>query len=246
MTARGAYYIGWANFVKFYPKAKTVAIIAPEDPATIEDAQHLGDAAKAQGLEVIAVEYYPFGTADFYPMWTKILNANPDIVASSAGLPEWMGNVVKQGRELGFKGPFCFTMLGADPNVIIKIAGSKYATDIFATNFDYTSEKMPPMVKEMARVIKQKIGAEITADSFMSFEALWVLAQAIENAQSVDPTEVRNAFENMKKIDMATGPGKLTGLKTYGINRIVIRSIPIIKIMNGKIEQLGWVDPVLP
>jgi branched-chain amino acid transport system substrate-binding protein len=246
MTARAAYYVAWNNFVKHYPNAKTVAIVAPEDPATIEDSQHLGDAAKAHDLKVIAVEYYPFGTADFYPMWTKILTAKPDIVASSAGLPEWIGGIVKQGRELGFKGPFCLPMLGADPNVIIKIAGNTYATDIFATNFDYTSEKMPPMVKEMARVIKQKIGAEITADSFMSFEALWVLAQAIENAQSVDPTEVKNAFEKMTKIDMATGAGKLSGMETYGFSHIVIRSIPIIKIMNGKVEQLGWVDPILP
>jgi ABC-type branched-subunit amino acid transport system substrate-binding protein len=95
-------------------------------------------------------------------------------------------------------------MLGADPNVIIKIAGDKYATDIFATNFDYTSEKMPPMVKEIARVIKQKIGAEITADSFMAFEAIWVLAQAIQHAQSLDPTVVKNAFEKMTKIDTPT------------------------------------------
>jgi branched-chain amino acid transport system substrate-binding protein len=246
MTARAAYHVAWTNFTKLYPKAKTVAIVAPEDPATIEDSQHLGNAAKANGLKVVATEYYPFGTADFYPMWTKILTAKPEVVASSAGLPEWMGGVVKQGRELGFKGPFCLPMLGADPNVIVKMAGSDYATDIFATNFDYTSEAMPTMVKEMGRVIKEKIGAEITADSFMAFEALWALAQAIEHAQSVDPTVVKNAFEKMTKIDMATGPGTLAGLKTYGVNHIAIRSIPIIKIMNGKIEQLGWVEPILP
>jgi branched-chain amino acid transport system substrate-binding protein len=246
MTARSAYDVGWANFVKHYPKAKTIVIVAPEDPATIEDAQHLGNAANVHGLKVIGEEHYPFGTADFYPMWTKIMTLKPDVLASSAGLPEWIGGVVKQGRELGFQGSFCLLMLGADPNVIVKIAGDKYATDVFAANFDYTSEKMPPMVKEMARVIKQKIGAEITADSFMSFEAIWVLAQAIQYAQSIDPTVVKNAFEKMAKFDMATGPGKLAGEKTYGIKRIAIRSIPLIKIMNGKIEQLGWFDPVLP
>jgi branched-chain amino acid transport system substrate-binding protein len=246
MTARSAYNVGWANFAKLYPKAKTVVIVAPEDPATIEDAQYLGDGAKAHGLKVIGEEHYPFGTADFYPMWTKIMTLKPDVVASSAGLPEWIGGVVKQGRELGFKGPFCLIMLGADPNVIIKIAGDKYATDIFSTNFDYTSEKMPPMVKEIARVIKQKIGVEITADSFMAFEAIWVLAQAIQHAQSLDPTVVKNAFEKMTKIDTPTGPGKLGGLKTYGVNHIVTRSYPLLKIMNGKIEQLGWAEPVLP
>jgi len=245
-VARAAYDIGWKNFVKFYPQAKTVAIVPPEDPSTIEDAQHLGNAAKAYGLKVVAEEHYPFGTADFYPLWTKLLSIKPEIVAASAGLPEWIGGVIKQGRELGFKGPFCLIMLGADPNVIIKIAGDKYATDIFAVNFDFANPKMPPMVKEMARVIKEKIGVEMGVDAFMGFETLWVLTQAIENAQSLDSTVVRDAFGKMKKIETPTGPGKLGGLKTYGINCIVLKPLPMVKIMNGKIEHLGWFDPVLP
>ena len=122
--SRASYIVGWEQFVKFYPKAKRVAIIAPEDPSTVEDAQHNGDAAKLQGLTIVAEEHYPFGTADFYPLWTKLLAAKPDVIAASAGFAEWMGNVVKQGRELGFKGPFCFNMMGADSHVIVKMAGS--------------------------------------------------------------------------------------------------------------------------
>ena len=39
---------------------------------------------------------------------------------------------------------------------------------------------------------------------------------------------------------------KLGGFKTYGVNRIVLRPFPIVRIMNGEIEHLGWFDPVLP
>ena len=168
LVTRAFYKVGWEQFVKFYPKAKTVAIVAPEDPTTVEDAQHLGDAAKAQGLKVIAEEHYPFGTADFYPMWTKLLAAKPDVVAESAGFGEWVGNIVKQGREMGFKGPFAFLMTGADCRVIAKMAGEN-ATDVFAANFDWTSPKMPDMVKKMGQIIKEKIGAETTTDSWHGF-----------------------------------------------------------------------------
>ena len=229
IVCRASYKVGWEQFVKFYPKAKTVAIVAPEDPSTVEDAQHLGDAAKAQGLKIIAEEHYPFGTADFYPMWTKLLAAKPDVVAASAGFAEWMGNIVKQGRELGFKGPFCFLMTGRRLPRHREDGRVEYATDIFAINFDWTSPKMPDMVKKMGQIIKQKIGQDTTTDSWMGFEALWLLAQAIENAQSVDPTVVKNAFEKMTKFETTTGPGKLGGAKTYGISTHSNRASPHLK-----------------
>ena len=63
----------------------------------------------------------------------------------------------------------------------------------------------------------------------MGFEAFWVLAQAIENAQSVDPTVVKNAFEKMTKFETTTGPGKLGGAKTYGIEPHSNRAYPYRK-----------------
>ena len=245
IVGRAFYKVGWEQFVEFYPKAKTVAIVAPEDPSTVEDAQHLGDEARAHGLKVIAEEHYPFGTADLYPVWTKLLMAKPDVVAESAGLADWIGNIVKQGREMGFKGPFAFPMTGADCRVIAKMAGEN-ATDVFAVNFDWASPKMPDMVKKMNQIIKEKIGVETTIDSWTTFEALWLLAQVMENAQSIDPTEVKNAFEKMTKFETTTGPGKLGGAKTFGISHIVIEPVPIVRIMNGKIEHIRFVESSLP
>jgi len=245
LVSRAHHYAGWANFVKLYPQPKTMAIAIPEDPTTIEDAGCLEDAAKSHGVKPLGLVSFPFATYDFYPTWTKILALKPEIVVLGAGIPEIWATIVKQGRELGFKGPFCCYQDMA-PATMVKIAGDKYATDIFSTSFDFTSPKMLPMVKEIARVIKQKIGADITPESFRAFEAIWALAQAIENAQSIDPTAVKDSFEKMTKIDTPTGSGKLGGLKTYGINRVVLRPFPMNRIMNGKIEHLGWLDSVLP
>jgi branched-chain amino acid transport system substrate-binding protein len=245
MVTRANHDTLWANLVKLYPQAKSVAILIPEDPSTVEDAVRIEEVAKAHGLKALGILSFPFATYDFYPTWTKVFAMKPDIVALGAGIPPIWATIVKQGRELGFKGPF-----GAsgeiDPHTMVRIAGDKYATDILAGSFDLTSPKMTPMVKEMGRVIREKIGVEITAESFLAFEAIWELTQAIGNAQSLDPTDVKNSFEKMTKIDTPTGPGKLGGFKTYGVNRIVLRSFPIVRIMNGKIEQLGWFDPVLP
>lgn len=245
LVSRAHHFAGWANFVKLYPQPKTMAIAIPEDPTTIEDAGYLEEAAKAHGVKSLGLVSFPFATYDFYPTWTKLMTLKPDIVVLGAGIPEIWATIVKQGRELGFKGPFCCYQ-DIDPRTMVRIAGDKYATDVFSTSFDFTSPKMLPMVNETARLIKQNAGVEITSESFRGFEATWALTQAIESAQSVDPTAVKDAFEKMKKIDTPTGPGKLGGLKTYGISRIILRPFPMNRIMNGKIEHLGWLDPVLP
>ena len=245
LVSRAHHYAGWANFVKLYPQAKTLAIAIPEDPTTVEDAAHLEEAAKAHGVKSLGIVSFPFATYDFYPTWTKLLALKPDIVVLGAGIPEIWATIVKQGRELGFKGPFCCYQ-DINPSTMVRIAGDKYATDVFSTSFDFASPKMTPAVKEMARVIKEKIGAEITSESLRGFEALWALAQAIQNAQSIDPTAVKDSFEKITKIDTPTGPGKLGGFKTYGINHVILRPFPMNRIMNGKIEHLGWLDPVLP
>jgi hypothetical protein len=57
---------------------------------------------------------------------------------------------------------------------------------------------------------------------------------------------VKNAFEKMTKIDTPTGPGKLAGAKTYGISHVVVRPLPVVRITNGRVEHLKWIDPVLP
>jgi ABC-type branched-subunit amino acid transport system substrate-binding protein len=120
------------------------------------------------------------------------------------------------------------------------------ATDIWATGFDWASPKMTDGVKKVDQIIKQKVGKDITSDSAMGFETLWILTQAIEHAQSLDPTVVKDAFEKMTRFETMTGPGKLGGAKTYGINHVVIDPFPVVRIMDGKVEHIRFIDPRLP
>lgn len=246
MTSRSTYGIVLKKFKELYPNVKTFTVMAPEDASMVEDAKHLADAAIAAGFVQKDTVSYPMGTADFYPMWTKILSNQPDCIAASAGIPEWTGSFVKQGRELGYKGPFCFPMLGCDPVTMSGVAGSQYSTDILAASYSFASPDMTPKVKEIGQIMKAKAGVDLNYDNYGAFQAIWALVQGIQNAQSLDPTVLKDKFDTMTNIDTPTGTGWWSGQQTYGIKHILLQKTPMVTIMNGVVKHKEWFSPESP
>lgn len=229
-----------------YPGVKKVALICPDEPGSLFDRELSKKEAEGRGLTVVLEEAYPFGTADFYPLWTKIMAAEPDAVEIGPGFAAWYGAILKQGRELGFKGPVCTFSGSGDVRLIRDIAGRDLATDYFEFDFDLKSPEMTPMIKEIATIISDKYGVELATDHLYGWEALWCMAQAIEEAQSLDPTEVMKSWEKMTSIETPFGTGTMGGLKTCGLNHIIARPYAITRIMNGEVEHVKWVMPEAP
>jgi branched-chain amino acid transport system substrate-binding protein len=245
MMCRAGYDFMFRSLVEYYPQIKTVALICAEDPGAIADMDTLEKYANNYGLRVVAKEPFAMTTTDYYPLWTKVLDSNPDSLVTVAVLPSWMGSIMKQGRELGFKGPIgCFAFT-EDLYVIRDIAGD-FATDFITDTPDLRSPEMTSSIKEISQIIKNELDVELTMDHLISWEALWALTQAIENAQSLDPTQVKNSFEKTTGIDTPYGKGKMGGLQTYGINHVIVRPCALTRIMNGEIKHIKWFTPEVP
>jgi branched-chain amino acid transport system substrate-binding protein len=236
-------FAGYDALVEFYPKAKRVAFICPEDPGAFEELENQKKLAAAHGLTAVVEGTHQFGAVDFYPMWTKILAAKPDVVIVHATIPQWGGSILKQGRELGYKGVFMVPNCNIDPNILAAIAGA-YATDYIGVNYDpRNSATMTPEMKEMANLVKAKFGSESPMDYFVGIEGIWMLAQAIEHAQSLDPTVVRDRFADTRDFKTLYGPGKVGGKKHYGRDCTVFRPVQVVRIMDGKVQHVRWVTP---
>jgi branched-chain amino acid transport system substrate-binding protein len=231
--------------VENYPEVETVAMIGIEEPSVLAAMEYSKGVAEALGLEVVLTETFPFGTEDFYPVWTKVIAANVDAVNLGGGVPAMGVSLFKQGRELGFTGPM-FAAGGGIMPLMVQMLPPEFATDFFCADIDVESPEMPPIIAEIVGIMEDRYGKEFLLDHIFGWNALWVLAQAIEEAQSLNPTEVAQSWENMESLETAFGTAYMGGLETYGINHEVVRPFGFSQLMNGEVEFIKWILPELP
>src|SRR5258705_12599409 len=127
-----------------HPAIKRIAMISPNDTSGIDTNTAIMKYAKALGFEVVADEYYERGTKDFYPALTKILALKPDLLDVAAAPAGEAGLILKQARELGFKGAKGWTA-GGNPGPMISGAGKEAAEGVGTpANTDATREYATP------------------------------------------------------------------------------------------------------
>jgi ABC-type branched-subunit amino acid transport system substrate-binding protein len=236
-------------FKKLYPNVKSFVSMTTEGDEFQKEVKQIEQALAldSKGPQIVNYGTYPMGSSDYYPVWTKAL-ASPkkaDGIIMCMGIAQWYAGVRKQGGELGFNKPFVGLGIGADPYIVADIAG-QYATDMLLAAFDFKSPAMTPEIKEAIKFIKDKFNQEMTAAIFIGWEQMVILADVIEKAQSLDSTVVKDYWEKMTSINTPAGKGKMGGAEYYGINHVVIRPMPMSRIMNGKVEHYGWGDGSLP
>ncbi|WP_017715326.1 ABC transporter substrate-binding protein [Kamptonema formosum] len=90
--------------LKLNPQIKKVAVFyAQNDAFNKSETEIFQQTVKDQGLEIVTVQKFQTTDTDFQTQATNALNLNPDLVIIS-GLAADGGNLVRQLRELGYKG----------------------------------------------------------------------------------------------------------------------------------------------
>jgi ABC-type branched-subunit amino acid transport system substrate-binding protein len=94
---------------------------------------------------------------------------------------------------------------------------------------------MPAIVKEYRVLVEQQIKTPFNTSHTVVLDAVYVLAQGIEKAQSLDTDKVAQALESMKSVETVCGRGRIAGKDFFGINHVVRRPIAVSGIMNNKV-----------
>lgn len=90
--------------LKLDPKIKRAAVLyAQNDAFSVSETGTFQETAKAQGLTLATVQKFQTTDTDFTTQVTAVLNSDVDLVIIS-GLAADGGNLVKQLRQLGYKG----------------------------------------------------------------------------------------------------------------------------------------------
>ena len=217
-----------------YPNVKRVAIPAPNDETGWETQSEDIAGYEMNGFEVVFKEFYERGTKDFFPLLTKMMARNPDILELDGNSPGDCGLIVKQARQMGFKGMIA-KVGGPVTEELVKIAGKENVEgSIIFVPFDPKDPKIEAFMKRY----EAKYHARMNSFLPSFYDATKVLFHAIERAGTVDDTEkVVKALEEVdfsKYKEGLTGPIGWTGKKSYGVNHQAIQKIAVAKIVDGQ------------
>ncbi|MCC6802922.1 MAG: ABC transporter substrate-binding protein [Anaerolineae bacterium] len=191
------------------------------------------------GGTIVLEDSYADDATDFTTQITKVraLAEQPDFYFISA-MPYNVGPVVLQMRQAGLEGPIVGGD-GYDTPDIVSVAGDSANNVFFTTHALMDSEIGTDGIKAFIEAYTEKYGhAPENAFAALGYDAIKLLADAIERAGSTDAAAIQAALQ--ETVDF---PG-ITGSITFGEGvQIPQKGVTIIEIVDGKFTLAAEVVP---
>jgi len=233
----------WMN--KTYPKLKNVAFVEPNDASGWSIEKDCKRIAEQNQFRVVFSQFYERGTSDFYPLLNKLIVQKPDFIDFTGAPPGDQALIVKQVRELGYKGK-TFSGTTMDPLEFCKIAGVQNAEGHISNTHDllgaYTTAGQKKYYDDYM-AIHGKPFDPVTPKYHLYLD---ILVQAIEKSGSLDPIQVKEAMEKTEEWNTIFGTARFGGKEHYGIKRQIVTPVYISEIVNGNLVNRGTMMPTLP
>ncbi len=218
-----------ANYAASEMKAKTIAIIDDRTAYGQGLADVVDKVAKEKGLKVVAREFTTDKATDFNAILTKVRAAKPDVVMYG-GMDATAAPMAKQMKQLGIKAP----MLAGDgvcSPEFIKLAGDA-APLLTCSMAGEAVEKLAKGADFVAKY-KAKFNTDVQIYSPYSYDATYVLAEALKRAGKPDRAAVTAAVP-------ATSYSGVTGQIAFdGKGDIKGGAISMFKVKEGKLEYIS-------
>jgi branched-chain amino acid transport system substrate-binding protein len=220
-----------ANYAVDTLKAKSIAIIDDRTAYGQGLADVVERVAKEKGLKVVAREFTNDKATDFNAILTKIRGAKPDVVMYG-GMDATAGPMAKQMTQLGIKSTFLAGDGVCSPE-FIKLAGDA-ANILHCSQAGEAVEKLAKGT-EFVEKYKKRFNADVQVYSPYSYDAVYIIADAMKRAGKVDRASITAAMP-------ATNYAGLTGQVTFDDKGDVKGgAISIFKVVNGKLEYVSTV-----
>ncbi len=196
---------------------------------------------KAAGGTIVSDTQMSYNSAaDFYSSVSRAIAAKPDVMFIG-GPSQPTGLVVKQARELGFKGGF-IVMDQAKLDEVAKAAGGDQALDGAIGVMPLVDDQTPAAKSFVARFRKTHDGRTPSQEEALNYTAVWATAYAMKIAgTTTDGKAIRSAFgQALKSLPPQDDPDDLTGVDAEG--GATMGKIPLAVVENGRIEPYADVE----
>ena len=155
------------------------------------------------GVAILISESFQTDTTDFSAQFTRINASDPDAIFISSTVAN-VPNILIQGRELGipFDIPFIVNLsLSKD---LVEAAGNAAEGTITFTSWDRTADT--PGNQTFVQNYSTKYGIEPNIWAAQCYAAVYILAKAIEDAQSTNSAVIAAALAEIRDFDTILGP----------------------------------------
>ena len=205
---------------------KVATIYDEIDLYSTDSSKIVREALTANGVEILTTETYQTGETDFSAQLIRIKESNPDAIFISALAPE-MIRIMIQARQLG--------ILTSVPLIVPDLTGDEVeaveeAAEGAITFTSWTSTVDTPGNRAFVQNYRTKYGMEPNPWAAQSYAALYILAEAIANAQSTDATAIRDTLVSTKNFDTVLGE--------FSFNAVgdAVYDLMVLVVQNGNFE----------
>ena len=202
-----------------------VAIIYDEiDSYSIDSYEKFRDTLTEIGVEILITETFQSNDIDFSAQLARIKEANPEAIFIAAQLPEQTAILI-QGRQLGIP-----TAVSFITSLINDVENAGAAAEGAISFAGWISTADTPGNQAFVQKYRATYGSKPNAWTAQSYASVYILVAAIAEAQSTDPTAIREALANTKDFD--------TVLEAFSFNAVGDAVYdPIVQIVeNGEFQ----------
>lgn len=184
--------------------------------------------------EIVATENFTAGDTDFSAVLTSLANQDFDVLFVP-GYYEEAGLIIRQAREIGLDQP----ILGPDGfgnAELVELAGAENVSDVYYSAH-YASEGDNPRVDEFIEAFQDMHGSEPDMFAALAYDTVYLVAQAVEEAEEVTPEAIRNALREVEDFEGVTGTFSFDDFHNP------VKSAIVVELQNGEEVSFTEVDP---
>jgi branched-chain amino acid transport system substrate-binding protein len=224
-----------AKFVREQLKARRVGLLtASNSPYSVGLSRAFRDTFTAGGGAIALEQKYQEGEKDFRAQLTALRAAAPDALVVTGYFTE-AALICQQAQSFGLKLP----ILGGDgwqsPELMV-LGGRAVEGTYYSTHF--SPEDTAAAVQDFVRRFRAKFGGETPASGCaLAYDALTIVADAIERAGTTDGAKVREALASTKDFR------GVTGRTTIDSQRNARKTAVILVVRDGTPRFLQSVSP---
>ncbi|MCG8480017.1 MAG: ABC transporter substrate-binding protein [Spirochaetales bacterium] len=200
---------------------RRVAVLHLNNDWGIDTAKHFSDAFAEFGGEVVDTEFYFDGESDFTAVLTKLRDSDADGVFIASFYNDGAAINIQRDR-LGWDVPVLGPTSLYSPQ-LIELGGPAVEGLYTATGF--FSEDPQPAVREYVEGFSERYGEAPNFHAALAYDAMMLLADAIERAGSADRQAIRDALATTSDYPGLAGSVTFTdrGDANKGYSKLTIR-----------------------